>query len=59
MTVQAPEPTFTSSSVTKLVGVPICPDLLEVGDLGVADSWRGHLVRLALRLLGPGVESRP
>lgn len=29
----------------------LCPDHLRLGDLGVADTWRGRLVRLALWLL--------
>lgn len=33
------------SDGTKLVTVPICPDLLEHRDLGEADSMRGHLIR--------------
>ena len=23
----------------------ICPDLLDIDDLGEADTWRGHLIR--------------
>ena len=30
---------------TKLIGVPICPDLLCYSDIGAADSLRGRVVR--------------
>jgi hypothetical protein len=42
---------MTGASV-RLVGVPICPDLLDYTMLGVADTWRGRWVRLLLRLAG-------
>ena len=29
----------------------ICPDHLRLSDLGVADTWRGRLIRLALWVL--------
>lgn len=41
-----------TSATTRLIGVPICPDLLDIDDLGEADNWRGHLVRGFFRLLG-------
>lgn len=36
---------FTTDGTTKMIGVPICPDLLEYGDIGVADNLRGRMVR--------------
>ena len=35
----------TSSATTRLVGVPFCPDLLSIDDMGEADTWRGRVVR--------------
>lgn len=29
----------------------ICPDALRLSDLGVADGWRGHVVRGFFRVL--------
>lgn len=29
----------------------LCPDLLRLSDIGVADGWRGHTVRGFFRLL--------
>lgn len=40
-----------SPNPVKLIGVPICPDLLTINDLGVADTWRGRLIRAFFRLL--------
>lgn len=37
-------PTVTRTS-SKLIGVPICPDLLSYADLGAADNLRGRVVR--------------
>jgi hypothetical protein len=34
-----------SDGGVKLVSVPICPDLLEHGDLGEADCMRGRVIR--------------
>jgi len=45
------EPTETQAQV-RLVGIPICPDLLDWTMLGVADTWRGRWVRILLRLAG-------
>lgn len=45
-----PDATWTEAT-TRLIGVPICPDLLTIADLGEADTWRGRLVRLFFRLL--------
>jgi hypothetical protein len=44
-------PPMMSTTVTHTV---LCPDLLRIEQLGVADGWRGRLVRgffRALRLL--------
>lgn len=30
----------------KLVGIPLCPDLLTYSDIGAADTWRGRVVRV-------------
>ena len=35
----------TTSSYFHLIGVPICPDLLRYDELGVADNWRGRVIR--------------
>jgi hypothetical protein len=35
----------TTSNQVRMVGVPICPDLLRFDQLGEADGWRGRLVR--------------
>lgn len=35
----------TTTSITRLVGVPICPDLLDHSVLGEADGLRGRVVR--------------
>jgi hypothetical protein len=50
-----------SSTSTKLVGAPICPDLLEHSDLGAADNRRGQLVRAFFRILDRllPIEGRP
>lgn len=29
----------------------ICPDMLSLRDIGVADGWRGHVVRGFFRVL--------
>jgi len=34
-----------TTTLTKLVGVPICPDLLSFDELGEADNFRGRVVR--------------
>ena len=36
---------------TTTVASAICPDDLRLSDLGVADTWRGHIVRLLIGLL--------
>ncbi len=33
------------SNTVKMIGVPFCPDLLSIDDMGEADGWRGHVVR--------------
>ena len=35
----------TTVNITKLIGVPFCPDLLSIDDMGEADNWRGYVVR--------------
>lgn len=35
----------TSSGVTRILTVPICPDLLDYAALGAADNWRGRVIR--------------
>lgn len=42
---------ITSGTVSHLVGVPICPDLLDLRDLGEADNARGRAVRAFFWLL--------
>jgi hypothetical protein len=37
--------TEVTTSGTRLLSVPICPDLLDFEALGVADNWRGRVVR--------------
>ena len=34
-----------TTTLAKLVGVPICPDLLSFDDIGEADCFRGRVVR--------------
>jgi hypothetical protein len=34
-----------TDSGVRLIGVPICPDLLDYAALGEADNWRGRIVR--------------
>jgi len=29
----------------------LCPDLLSIRDIGEADGWRGHVVRIFFRIL--------
>jgi hypothetical protein len=29
----------------RIIGVPICPDLLDYSAIGAADNWRGRVVR--------------
>ncbi len=49
-------PTITggniTTTITKLVGVPFCPDLLSIEDMGEADGWRGQVVRGFFHALG-------
>ncbi len=40
------------SNTVKMIGVPICPDLLSIDDMGEADSWRGQVVRGFFHALG-------
>ena len=49
---RAPVSVIYTAATTKLIGVPICPDLLSIDDLGEADTRRGRLVRLLIRCLG-------
>ena len=37
--------TTETSTVTRLVGIPFCPDMLRYEDIGVADNMRGRVVR--------------
>ena len=41
----------TTATGFKLIGVPICPDLLSFADLGEADNLRGRFVRAFFWLL--------
>lgn len=43
--------TTSTNGTTKLIGVPICPDLLGYVDLGEADNLRGRVVRAFFWLL--------
>ena len=45
--------TNTESYTTgrRLLVVPICPDLLDYEALGVADNWRGRVVRAFFLLM--------
>lgn len=38
-------------SVGRLIGTPICPDLLDYSAIGAADNWRGRVVRAFFWLL--------
>ena len=49
---RVPSSVIFTAATTKLIGVPICPDLLSIDDLGEADTRRGRLVRLLIRCLG-------
>ena len=40
-----------TTSGGRLIGVPICPDLLDHSALGVADNWRGRVVRAFFLLM--------
>ena len=35
----------SSTNVTELVGIPLCPDLLRYEQMGEADHLRGRIVR--------------
>jgi hypothetical protein len=35
----------STGSSGRLVGIPLCPDLLRHDMLGEADTWRGRLIR--------------
>ena len=37
--------TSRTDTVSRLVGVPFCPDMLRYEDIGVADNIRGRVVR--------------
>lgn len=45
-------PSATMASA-RLIGVPICPDLLDLSVLGEADTPRGRLIRAFFEALGP------
>ncbi len=45
MTSREPFTAITSAGRIRLVGIPICPDLLAHDYLGEADTWRGRVVR--------------
>jgi len=45
-----PSQSYTSTS-SRLIGVPICPDLLDFAALGAADNARGRVVRAFFWLL--------
>jgi hypothetical protein len=36
---------FPTTTTVRLIGVPICPDLLTIDKIGEADTWRGALIR--------------
>lgn len=36
----------------KMLGCPVCPDLLSIDDIGVADNLRGKVVRGFFLLIG-------
>lgn len=40
-----------NSAGSKLIGVPICPDLLDIADIGAADNLRGRIVRAFFTVL--------
>lgn len=40
-----------TSVPTRLIGVPICPDLLRYEDIGAADNLRGRVVRVFFWLM--------
>jgi hypothetical protein len=40
-----------TAAVSRLVGVPICPDLLDHTAIGEADGWRGRIVRAFFQLM--------
>lgn len=40
-----------SGGMTRLIGVPICPDLLRYDQIGEADGMRGRVVRLFFWLM--------
>jgi hypothetical protein len=40
------QPTDTTGTVTRMVTIPMCPDLLQYDQLGEADNLRGRVVRI-------------
>jgi len=41
----------TETTGMRLIGVPICPDLLDFSALGEADNLRGRIIRIFFRAL--------
>lgn len=37
--------TISTTTGVRLIGVPICPDMLRYDQIGAADGFRGHVVR--------------
>jgi hypothetical protein len=37
--------TSTNGKPDRIIGMPICPDLLDITAIGAADNWRGRFVR--------------
>lgn len=46
-----PQPPFLIQTAGNFAPRTICPDLLNIRNLGAADGWRGHLVRGIFRVL--------
>lgn len=44
-------PDVTPLTITNTSSRYLCPDLLNIRDIGGADGWRGHVVRGFFRLL--------
>lgn len=40
-----------TTAATRLIGVPICPDLLDYAAIGEADRMRGRVVRAFFSLM--------
>lgn len=50
-TYQLPMVTTNTWQPTTSTNSAICPDLLNIRDIGEADGWRGHVVRIFFRVL--------